>query len=429
MSVYEFSSNQKALLHNLLDRHERSKEISRRVSLKVSENRFPSYFDDANPAAVRQWEKEIEALEALSWIEVELGRGADAHRIVRISLNRSKETEIAMGLDRMSLFEFQSKISELFDNFKKQFESHRSWFPCWWGNFLEQERCTNKTFQMPESRRREWLEETEIFIVAMSRIVAPSMRKTSLVGPLTWRQFSVGEFSNSKKLNSLKPRIVKRLSDFARPDMQSLQFDEAAILVEFGIEVKQELLMLAGPFWAKSQRTNALNIEGVQWKPFAALPRQVFFDHELQWDFKLCSAVLTIENEESFQAWCRMFSGTSVLCIYLGGFPSRFKMEFLKKIPREFRFFHWGDMDVGGIQIFNYLERELNRPILPHAMTAVDFKNSSEFGQPLTEIEVKKLKSLLQELRGDHPLLPLGRAMLHLRLKVEQEAVPVQNIR
>ncbi len=66
---------------------------------------------------------------------------------------------------------------------------------------------------------------------------------------------------------------------------------------------------------------------------------------------------MTIENKTSFQ---RLRDGDSAM-MYLGGFANRHQIEFLKKVISDnpnVRYYHFGDIDIGGFLIRKHLCRE-----------------------------------------------------------------------
>jgi hypothetical protein len=83
-------------------------------------------------------------------------------------------------------------------------------------------------------------------------------------------------------------------------------------------------------------------------------------------------AILTIENYASFNRQVREIEDGS-LVVYTGGFPSAGVVELLSKVlravPADVPFYHWGDVDAGGLRIFRYLEENLPKAPLPYLMT------------------------------------------------------------
>ncbi|WP_051677655.1 Wadjet anti-phage system protein JetD domain-containing protein [Bradyrhizobium sp. URHD0069] len=94
------------------------------------------------------------------------------------------------------------------------------------------------------------------------------------------------------------------------------------------------------------------------------------------------SFVLTVENYASFNRQVREMGGEGLI-VYLGGFPSAGVVSLLNRalstIGDDVPFFHWGDIDPGGLKIFRFLEQVLPRRPRPHLMNR---KLVEEFGKP-----------------------------------------------
>lgn len=83
--------------------------------------------------------------------------------------------------------------------------------------------------------------------------------------------------------------------------------------------------------------------------------------------------LLTIENRTSFQRYVRQIRDGS-LVVFTSGFLSEPCSTLIAKLASpKFPWFHWGDIDAGGLSIFEVLERRIARPagirIRPHMMT------------------------------------------------------------
>jgi len=82
-------------------------------------------------------------------------------------------------------------------------------------------------------------------------------------------------------------------------------------------------------------------------------------------------ALVTVENFASFNRYVREIDD-GALVVYTGGFAATGVVELLKLLlavlePRV-PFFHWGDIDPGGLRIFRFLEENLPRAPVPHLM-------------------------------------------------------------
>ncbi len=136
------------------------------------------------------------------------------------------------------------------------------------------------------------------------------------------------------------------------------------------------------------------------------------------------AAILTIENYASFNRQVREIEDGS-LVVYTGGFPSAGVVDCLAKVlralPAGVPFFHWGDIDAGGLRIFRYLEENLPRGPRPHQMTR-ELANSH--GQPadadLSLAAIARTESAVNDLAG---WLAFGNDIRHL----EQEALDPQS--
>ena len=119
---------------------------------------------------------------------------------------------------------------------------------------------------------------------------------------------------------------------------------------------------------------------------------------------------------------------TNILCfICLGGFAGPIKRKFLAKLYQtrveSVQYYHWGDLDYGGLQIFNHL-RTCWPSLQPMLMDLETYESFLEFGEEFNDDYGGKLQGLLS--RADfvrfHELI---RAMLKQRETLEQEAVPI----
>jgi len=81
--------------------------------------------------------------------------------------------------------------------------------------------------------------------------------------------------------------------------------------------------------------------------------------------------VLTIENLASFNRHAREVDDDGLI-VLSNGFPGRATLGFLKHLdrllPATVPFFHWGDVDRGGLRILRHLSEALSRPLVPHRM-------------------------------------------------------------
>jgi Uncharacterized protein conserved in bacteria C-term(DUF2220)/Uncharacterized protein conserved in bacteria N-term (DUF3322) len=132
------------------------------------------------------------------------------------------------------------------------------------------------------------------------------------------------------------------------------------------------------------------------------------------------SLILTIENYASFNRYVREINDSG-LVLYTGGFASAGVIEILRWLLNNLEpsvpFFHWSDIDPGGLRIFRYLEETLPRAPRPHLM---DKSLAAAHGKPAsrdpTLMQISKSNSAIAGIAG---WLASGDDIKHL----EQEAI------
>ncbi len=130
------------------------------------------------------------------------------------------------------------------------------------------------------------------------------------------------------------------------------------------------------------------------------------------------SFVLSIENLSSFHRFCREISHSG-LVLFSGGFPSRATLSFLRRLsqsPQRPPFFHWGDIDTGGIAIFRMIEQSIAGPLIPHCMS-IDI---ATYGTP-----ARRDSRLNKIAQGDSAIAELAKWLASEEGRsVEQEVIP-----
>lgn len=130
-------------------------------------------------------------------------------------------------------------------------------------------------------------------------------------------------------------------------------------------------------------------------------------------------SVMTIENKTSFQ---RLRDGNFAM-MYLGGFANRYQIEFLKKVILDnpnVRYYHFGDIDVGGFLIHKHLCRETAKKFELYCMGIQQLCDIhySNCLRELTDNDMSRLGSLMEE-----PYYDVLKYMQEHNVKLEQEIV------
>lgn len=132
-----------------------------------------------------------------------------------------------------------------------------------------------------------------------------------------------------------------------------------------------------------------------------------------------CKTIMTIENKANYE---NMSYRDDVLYIYCHGYFSpkevKFLKELLKIVDDTCEFYHWGDMDFGGICIYQFVKEKLFPRLQPYKMDQESFLNAVKDGAGV-EMEASTREKLLAKDAGD--LEDLKQVILEHNLVIEQE--------
>ena len=131
-------------------------------------------------------------------------------------------------------------------------------------------------------------------------------------------------------------------------------------------------------------------------------------------------SVMTIENKTSFQ---RLRNGKFAM-MYLGGFANRDQIEFLKKVISDnpnIKYYHFGDIDIGGFLIHKHLCRETSKSFEMYCMGIEQLCDIrfSHCLRELTDNDMSRIGTLMEENLYNEVL----KYMKENNLKLEQEIV------
>ena len=129
--------------------------------------------------------------------------------------------------------------------------------------------------------------------------------------------------------------------------------------------------------------------------------------------------VITIENLTSFYE----YKDDDALIIYLAGFHNHTKRMLLKKIYSKYpnvKYYHFGDIDIGGLRIFNHLVESTGIPFIPLKMSVKELKDESNNLKELTLNDKKSLDLMLTDNRYIM-FIDVMKYMKEHNVKLEQE--------
>ncbi|NLA26873.1 MAG: DUF2399 domain-containing protein [Firmicutes bacterium] len=412
----ELSAIQKKVLHALLDRYERRRDYGRseknrrRVLLPVNKKGFPDYFHVSDSSFRLMFNDEMEALERRGWVQLDWVRFDRGGTLQRIALAEPSLSGIYAALHRIPRNVFYREAALFLAEYEKAAPEELFSFCRELGERLALLQL------LPPPLKAEQPQLFRELLQGLRALFETREKDTAR------RVLSVQLYGNSKRWEQIERGILQLARDFCLPP-EEVGLDDAALLAERGIIDHPSHILLAGPLIFT---TSAGVVDLTSFYPDLGLPLEMVQDLEIM--ESRAAAVITIENKTSFYQYLRE-GPPGHLVIYLGGYHNRGRRLLLEKLAVFFKsegrvvpFYHWGDLDLGGFQIWRHLEVKTGISFEPHLMDIPTYLRSLHLGQPLDKPYLSKLAALLDDLAYE-PFHPLIRLMLEKKVRIEQEAV------
>lgn len=319
----------------------------------------------------------LENAEKAGAVELKWGKHAASHELDRIRL-----------LDGKMLADFLGRPSALSSVARLEQELQPALAVCAYGWIIETfgHACSfwsrGKPFKglaLPQDHIR----ATQLFQALLA--VADGRHKG-----LDMRTFSARQLSDSKAFERLKSCFCAVWADHAGLE----EWDNNDLLQTLGLEKELHPVLLRGP---AVLRQGVLVTDLSCFQPYVGIPRELIGQVEMR---NVPTYVLTIENLTSFFRYSREIQDGGLI-LFTHGFPNPDVQKFIGRLdialPPETQFFHWGDTDVDGFGILDFIGKlALNHDIQPHLMGR-DLWNEC---RPLNDFECKKLRRLNMHTRS-----------------------------
>jgi len=399
------------MLHALLDQAE---QVNRRRAprVRLSASRYPAYFAQETVAPRKEANEAFGALEREDVLRLGWRRYEEGYWLEWVELAPQGAARLYGLLGRTPRHVHDATLDVLL--------AEQNPGTDWLADFLawvRQQRHAGRALSPLTGDNPVWDGDLLQALDALSRLDTPTLE----------RHFSIRTFGNSKRWEDLKSAALMVVRRHA-PALALFGDDDTALLRALNLEKIPQHLAMAGPLQLRLRQTagdDAL-VDLGPFVPSVALASATL--REAQVVSCRARALVTIENLTSFSELAALGAG-SVLIVYTGGFASPSLMTFLERVrqgcPR-LPFFHWGDMDAGGLRILAHLRRRLGT-VLPIAMDPVTFTEHRRLGGPLTAGD----QTALALLRRDPSLsdcIDLIDVWLETGCKVEQEAVAADKV-
>ncbi len=136
--------------------------------------------------------------------------------------------------------------------------------------------------------------------------------------------------------------------------------------------------------------------------------------------------IITIENRANYVDYIAKTKAADELVIYHAGHYSPSKKKFFlavnDTITDHCKWYHWGDIDLGGFRMLARLRKEINPNILPFRMSKNELIQREKYCAKITE----KYADKLREVMGNPELVDCAACLQYMidkKIRLEQESM------
>lgn len=408
------SQYDKRILGSLLDSYERSSlfrgenKVQVHISYPFLRKNIPEYFDESS-MAYEEIHAVVKQLSERGFLQVVWKNGKENHIIEKVILQESALPEIYAYLKRTPRANQEQAALNCLKELRGQIQTPTA------TAFLEtmyqriaEGKSVKEYMDICDTTGMEQLIRAVAFV--------EQNEKECFV-----REFSISHFCDSKVFERLSAKVCRILKEY-HTAYGELENDE--ILAEYQIYHTPGYVYLKGNVKltvGKGQSAETVNIsrfrEGFGFSPGADFEE----NFSLVPSSEQIECIYTIENLTTFFRFQREKS----LIIYLGGYHNGVRRNLLQAIYQRLpdaKYYHFGDIDAGGFQIFYHLREKTGIPFERYRMDLTTLKSYEQYGKALTENDRKRL-NLLAEKWEDADMRKTISYMLQRNLKLEQECI------
>lgn len=398
------------ILQALLDSYERSSlsrgenTVAVHISFPITKKSLPVYFDE-NSLAYEEIHGAAGHLEEMGYTYSVWKGNKKNHILQKIVLCHEKVDEIYRYLGRVPEKEMERTQLQMLKKLRDECTTPVAGkFICWLMERLERGKSVKEYLNLENTQ------ESRRLISAVCAMETNSKE-------MYIREFSVRCFGDSKELKKRIGLLVKILRRFSS-GLEAMDTD--AVLAEYGIYQTPNYVYVKGSGMLRIGTPDPYEIDLRSLRQGIGLSGEDL--DSLEWlEGVQVKKVLTIENLTTFFRWEEPDS----ILIYLGGYHNTVRRRLLQKLYAAFpdaEYFHFGDIDVGGFEIYKDLCYRTGIPFHTYRMGITELKRYEPYAQKLTGNDRKRLESLLKnkEYENEWPLLDY---MKEHGKKLEQESI------
>lgn len=397
------------ILNALLDSYENSRlftgENRRNISIDFPFNKkkIPAYFDESSYEYERI-HSSMQEMEEQGYIRIVWKRGKENHIISKVVLNTEHVEQAYEYVKRVPKTDLALTTIGLLQECRGSCDTP----VCQkFMRYLLERLDSNRTVK--EYIDLENTEATKLLLRGVFEIERNEKQ-------CYLREFSIKVFHDSKMLQSMSGRLGKIFRTFGEDTEEK---DFAQILAEYGIYHTPNYVYLKGKvsFWVHETLYHIADLKqgiGISGEDLSAIRFC---------DMGEIRRVMTIENLTTFFRW----EEADALIIYLGGYHNSVRRKLLKTVYEALpaaEYYHFGDIDAGGFEIYKDLCEKTGIPFRMYRMDLNTLQIYEEYGRELTEHDRIRLQRMLEaHTFEEESMREVIRYMLERNVKLEQECV------
>lgn len=397
------------ILNALLDSYENSRlftgENKRNISIDFPfhKKKIPAYFDESSYEYERI-HSSMQELEEQGYIRIVWKRGKENHIISKVVLNTEHVEQAYEYVKRVPKTDLALTTIGLLQECRGSCDTP----VCQkFMRYLLERLDSNRTVK--EYIDLENTEATKLLLRGVFEIERNEKQ-------CYLREFSIKVFHDSKMLQSMSGRLGKIFRTFGEDTEEK---DFAQILAEYGIYHTPNYVYLKGKvsFWIHETLYHITDLKqgiGISGEDLSAIRFC---------DMGEIRRVMTIENLTTFFRW----EEADALIIYLGGYHNSVRRKLLKTVYEALpaaEYYHFGDIDAGGFEIYKDLCEKTGIPFRMYRMDLNTLQIYEEYGRELTEHDRIRLQRMLEaHTFEEESMREVIRYMLERNVKLEQECV------
>ncbi len=398
------------ILNALLDSYERS-SLSRKenkktihISFAITEKTMPTYFDE-NSLTFELIHAAAGHIEELGFGRSVWKNGKKNHILQKIVLCEECVEEIYRYLGRTPKTEKEFGQLRLLEELKEEYTTPVA------GNFIHWLICRLKDGKSV----KEYLELDNSG--ATRELVRAVFLLETNEADVYMREFSVQCFGNSKEMEKKTGLIGKVMRNFS--DTYT-EWENDAIFAEYRVYRTPNYVYMKGYGSLRIGDPGSYRVKLDSLKQGIGLSGEDLDTLEWEKDVPV-KKIITVENLTTFFRWKEEES----VLIYLGGYHNAVRRKLLKKLYKTFpeaEYFHFGDIDVGGFEIYRNLCTRTEIPFQTYKMGISELKQYEQYTKRLTLNDIRRLEVLLKKDEYE----PVWSVLMYMKergIKLEQESI------